>query len=78
MAVQVRTHPDHPASMSQRISDRLKPSAGAGAGDEQVTKGSSPNRTITTIHRPGSARQHPSSADGPMVGRNKAFRGDDE
>jgi hypothetical protein len=33
-----------------RIANRLKPSAGAGAGDYQVTKGSSPNRTVTTGH----------------------------
>jgi hypothetical protein len=37
-------------SMAQRVADRLKPSAGQGAGDVQVTHGSSPNRTITTIH----------------------------
>jgi hypothetical protein len=50
MAAEVHTHPQHPASMEQRIADRLKPSAGAGAGDVQITKGSSPSRTVTTIH----------------------------
>jgi hypothetical protein len=37
-------------SMAQRVADRLKPSAGQGSGDMQVTHGSSPNRTVTTIH----------------------------
>jgi hypothetical protein len=63
--VEVRTNPQHPSSMAQRVADRLKPSAGAGAGDEQCTTGKSPTRTVTTIHHPGSARQHPSKADGP-------------
>jgi hypothetical protein len=53
MAAEVRTHPQHPASMEQRIADRLKPSAGAGAGDVQVTKGTSPSRTVTTVHHCG-------------------------
>jgi hypothetical protein len=44
--------------MAQRVADRLKPSAGAGAGDVQVTHGNSPNRTVTTIHHSGSAKQH--------------------
>jgi len=47
---QIKTSPDHPASMAQRVADRLKPSAGKGSGDVQVTLGSSPNRTVTTIH----------------------------
>jgi hypothetical protein len=37
-------------SMAQRAADRLKPSAGQGAGDVQFTHGSSPNRVVTTIH----------------------------
>jgi hypothetical protein len=75
MAVEVRTHPDHPSSMEARINKRLRPSAGEGAGDEQVTKGTGPTRTVHTIHHPGSARQHPSNADGPMTGSN---RGDED
>jgi hypothetical protein len=63
----------------ERIANRLKPSAGAGAGDVQTTTGSGPNRVVHTIHNPGSARQHPSSADGPGVGRGgSAGRGRDE
>jgi hypothetical protein len=46
----IKTSPDHPASMAQRVADRLKPSAGKGSRDVQVTKGSSPTRTVTTIH----------------------------
>jgi hypothetical protein len=56
--VEIKTHRDHPASMAERINNRLKPSAGADAGDVQVTRGSSPNRTITTIHHRASTRQH--------------------
>jgi hypothetical protein len=63
--VTVRTHPDHPASMEQRISDRLKPSAGEGSGDVQVTKGSSPSRTVTTTHLSGTAKSHPHPTDMP-------------
>jgi hypothetical protein len=50
---EVHTHPQHPASMEQRIADRLKPSAGAGAGDIQITSGNSPNRVVHTIHHCG-------------------------
>jgi hypothetical protein len=46
----IKTSPDHPSSMAQRIADRLKPSAGKDSGDVQVTQGNSPNRTITTVH----------------------------
>jgi hypothetical protein len=37
----------------QRIASRLKPSAGEDCGDHRVTKGSGPNRTITTVHHSG-------------------------
>jgi hypothetical protein len=56
--VEVKTHSMHPSSMEQRINNRLKPSAGAGAGDVQVTKGTGPTRTVTTIHHCAGARQH--------------------
>lgn len=46
----IKTCSDHPASMAQRVADRLKPSAGKGSGDVQVTHGASPNRVVTTIH----------------------------
>jgi hypothetical protein len=56
----VKTCPDHPSSMEQRIADRLKPSAGDGAGDVQTTTGGStaPNRVVHTIHLSGSAGRH--------------------
>ena len=37
----------------QRIASRLKPSAGEDCGDHRVTKGTGPNRTVTTIHHSG-------------------------
>ena len=57
----LKTSPNHPSSMEQRVKDRLKPSAGAGAGDEQVTTGSGPTRATTTIHHGGTARRHGSN-----------------
>jgi hypothetical protein len=63
--VEIRTHRDHPHSMEERIRNRLKPSAepqrGSGA---QVTVGSGPNRTITTIHNTANTRQHGSGNPG--------------
>jgi len=57
--VEIKTHRDHPSSMDERIRNRLKTSAepqrGSGA---QVTVGSGPNRTITTIHNSANARTH--------------------
>jgi hypothetical protein len=56
---EIKTHRDHPSSMEQRIRDRLKPSAEPqrGAGP-QVTVGSGPTRTVTTIHHTANTRQH--------------------
>jgi hypothetical protein len=53
----LRTSKDHPSSMSARVNKRLQPSAGAGAGDEQVTTGSGPTRATTTIWHGGTARK---------------------
>jgi hypothetical protein len=64
MPVEIKTRSDQPSSMEQRVANRLKPSAGAGAGDVQVTHGNSPNRTVTTIHHSGSAKQHGSGNPG--------------
>jgi hypothetical protein len=50
MPHEIKTSRDHPASMAERVNRRLRPSAGEGSGDVQVTRGNSPNRTITTIH----------------------------
>ena len=78
--VEIKLHRDHPASMSERINNRLKPSAGADAGDVQVTRGSSPNRTITTIHHRASTRQHGevNRGEGSITGerRGPANQGD--
>jgi hypothetical protein len=56
---EVKTRSDHPSSMEQRIRDRLKPSAEPqrGAGP-QVTVGSGPTRTVTTIHHTANTRRH--------------------
>jgi hypothetical protein len=47
---EVKTHPDHPASMEQRITNRLRNSGDTQHADVVVQKGSSPNRTFTNIH----------------------------
>jgi len=52
MSVEVKTHPSHPASMSQRVADRLKPSTCEGA-DEVVTHGSGARRTVSAVHLAG-------------------------
>jgi hypothetical protein len=57
--VEVKTHPDHPHSMEERVRRRLHPSAEPQRRDgAQVTVGSGPNRTVTTIHHSSNARQH--------------------
>jgi hypothetical protein len=65
MSQEIKTHRDHPASMEERISKRLRNSGGEEA-DHVVQKGSGPTRTFTNIHNPGSARQH--GADHPGEG----------
>jgi hypothetical protein len=72
MAPTVKTNPNHPSSMAERVAKRLEPSAGAGAGDEQVTKGSGPTRTTTTVWHGGTARRQ----GNPAVGSNKQFKPD--
>jgi hypothetical protein len=65
---EIKTSPDHPASMAERISRRLGYS-GAGANpDVTVTKGSSPNRTHTNLfhsarHLTPSNAQHERDGD---------------
>jgi hypothetical protein len=41
------------ATAAERIANRLKPSAGDDCGDVQVTKGTGPTRTVTSIHHSG-------------------------
>jgi hypothetical protein len=60
---ETRTNPNHPSSMGKRVRDRLKPSAGAGAGDEQVQTGNSPTRTVTTVWHGGTARKTNSKSE---------------
>jgi hypothetical protein len=47
---EIKTSADHPASMAERISNRLK-NSGEGANPNQtVTKGSGPTRTHHNLH----------------------------
>jgi len=46
----IKTSPDHPASMAERVSKRLKPSCDVKNADEYVVKGTGPTRTATAIH----------------------------
>jgi hypothetical protein len=55
--VEVKTHRDHPASMEQRIRNRLRNSGGEEA-DFTTKVGEGPNRLFHNQHNPGSARQH--------------------
>jgi hypothetical protein len=54
--VEVKTHCDHPASMEQRIADRLRNSGGEDA-DHHVVHGTGPTRTHTNIHLRGNVHQ---------------------
>ena len=47
---EIKTSPDHPASMAERISKRLRNSGEGANPDVTVTKGSSPTRTHHNIH----------------------------
>jgi len=47
--VDVKTSGDHPASMAERITNRLRNSGGDSA-DVTVQKGTGPTRTFTNIH----------------------------
>jgi hypothetical protein len=55
--VEIKTHRDHPRSMEDRIRNRLKSSAEPqrSPGAPQVTLGSGPTRTVTTIHHTAKA-----------------------
>jgi hypothetical protein len=57
MAVEIKTHRDHPASMEERIRRRERNSGGEEA-DTIVKSGEGARRTYHDIHNPGSARQH--------------------
>jgi len=47
---EIKTSPDHPASMAERINNRLRNSGEGANPDLTVTRGSSPNRTHTNLH----------------------------
>jgi hypothetical protein len=57
---QIKTSPDHPASMAERVNKRLRNSGEGANPDVTVTRGSSPNRTHTNLHH--SANLTPSNA----------------
>jgi hypothetical protein len=46
----IKTSPDHPASMAERVSKRLQPSCDTKNADEYVVKGTGPTRTASAIH----------------------------
>jgi hypothetical protein len=57
MAQEIKTHPDHPRSMEERIRRRERNSGGEEA--DSITKtGDGARRTFHNLHNPGSARQH--------------------
>jgi hypothetical protein len=60
MTVEIKTNPRYPSSMEERIRNRLKPSAEPqrSPGAPQVTVGTGPTRTVTTIHHTANTRQH--------------------
>jgi hypothetical protein len=46
----IKTSPDHPSSMAERVSKRLRPSCDTKNADVFVQKGTGPTRTATAIH----------------------------
>jgi len=72
--VTVKTHPAHPASMAQRIADKLKNSGGEEA-DVIAKHGTVPTRAITNIHH-SAVRDH-GKADGPKGGTTYGSKGDE-
>lgn len=61
--VEVKTHRDHPASMEQRIRDRLRNSGGQEA-DFTTQVGSGPTRLFHNSHNSANVRQHGSHHEG--------------
>jgi hypothetical protein len=68
MSVEVKTHPAHPSSMTQRIADRLKNSGEGAMPDEHIVRGSGPTRTHTNVHHAGHYTQ-PNTQAKPTDGR---------
>jgi hypothetical protein len=67
MSVEVKTHPDHPASMAERVSNRLRNSGAGAMPNVTVQKGEGPTRTHTNIHHAGHYTQ-PNTAAKPTEG----------
>ena len=70
--VEVKTCPEHPASMQERINKRLRNRGGEEA-DTVVKNGEGPTRVFHNIHNPGSARQHgaDNKAEGDIHGNKR-------
>ena len=47
---EIKTHPQHPASMAERIAQRLRNSGDARHADVVAEHGEGPTRTFTNIH----------------------------
>jgi hypothetical protein len=56
MAVEVKTHPDHPSSMAERIANRLR-SSGDPRADYHKQMGDGPTRTHTHGFHSGHVKQ---------------------
>jgi hypothetical protein len=74
MAVEIKTHRDHPSSMADRINKRLRNSGGEEA-DTTVKTGEGPQRVFHNLHNPGSARKHGGSDAPEEPGIDGAKRG---
>jgi hypothetical protein len=61
MAVEIKTHPDHPASMAERVNKRLRNSGAGAFPDTTVQNGSSAQRVFHNIHLAGH-RPNPGTA----------------
>jgi hypothetical protein len=64
MAVEVKTSGDHPASMAERVSKRLRNSGAGAMPNVTVQKGDGPTRTHTNIHHAGHYVQPGTAAKG--------------
>jgi len=63
--VEIKTSGDHPASMAERIANRLRNSGDVHHADHVATHGTGPTRTNTNIHH---SRQQKYGSDQPGEG----------
>jgi hypothetical protein len=70
MAVEIKTHRDHPSSMAERINKRLRNSGDTANADHVVQNGSGPTRVFHNVHDGGSAKRHgqPNVGEGSIDG----------